>query len=173
MNGVRVGKGNFKNLLNNDIVRLDSLQEFVYKFIWPNNHIAQKRIKLETDRNSSILDHVKIKFEESQIHEMQHIEDKIQKQKQLQVANKLLRDELYEKTNIKVEQLERSFRLQIENLKGEKEEVQRQKILLIEQRDAQILTLKKEMDTKINELMVSVMITLSMKCLLLNIKFLQ
>ncbi|XP_047509751.1 E3 ubiquitin-protein ligase rnf8-like isoform X2 [Pieris napi] len=153
VNGVKVGKGNSKNLLNDDIIRLDALQEFVYKFIWPQNHIALKRIKLEIDENSSILDDVKIKFEESQNIEMQHIEDKIQKQKQLQVANKLLQDQLYAKRNIKVEELERSFGLQIENLKGEKKEVEMQKILLTKERDAQISSLKKEMDTKINELM--------------------
>ncbi|XP_045533196.1 E3 ubiquitin-protein ligase rnf8-like isoform X1 [Pieris brassicae] len=152
VNGVKVGKGNSKNLINDDIVRLDALQEFVYKFIWPHNDIA-KRIKFEKDENSSILDDVKIKFEESQNIEMQHIEDKIQKQKQLQVANKLLQDQLYAKKNIKVEELERSFGVQIENLKGEKNEVQMQKILLIKERDAQISSLKKEMDTKINKLM--------------------
>ncbi|XP_045485368.1 E3 ubiquitin-protein ligase rnf8 isoform X2 [Pieris rapae] len=153
VNGVKVGKGNSKNLSNDDIVRLDALQEFVYKFIWPHNDIALKRIKLETDENSSIIDDVKLKFEESQNIEMQYHEDKIQKQKQLQVANKLLQDQLYAKKNIKVEELERSFGLQIENLKGEKKEVDIQKILLIKERDAQISTLKKEMDNKINELM--------------------
>lgn len=156
VNGIKMGKGKTKTLSNDDIINFDSLQQFMYIFILTDSHIAHKRIKLEIDQNSSIIDDVKSKFEESQNIEIQHIEEKIQKQKQLQVTNKLLKDQVYQQTNIKMEQLEKSFALQIENLKGEKDEVERQKILLIEERDVHIAALKNQMDTRITKLMVCV-----------------
>ncbi|CAG4948674.1 unnamed protein product [Colias eurytheme] len=53
---------------------------------------------------------------------------------------------------IKLE-LNNDFALQIENLKGEKIEVEKQKSLLLAERNSQVSAIKKEMDEKIKELM--------------------
>ncbi|XP_038214993.1 E3 ubiquitin-protein ligase RNF8-like isoform X2 [Zerene cesonia] len=153
LNGIKMGKGVSRKLLSNDIIKLEPSQEFVYKFHWNNDCPPTKRIKLEPNDDDFSLNDVKIKFEESQNCEIKHLEDKIHKQKQIQKTNELLKNQIHQSMNRKMEQLNNDFALQIENLKGEKIEVEKQKSLLLAERNAQVAAIKKEMDEKIKELM--------------------
>lgn len=73
----------------------------------------------------------------------------------MQNTSKILKQQLQLDMDRKIQQLESSFAIQIENLKGEKNEVEQQKVLLIEERDAQLASIKQDMEGKITELMVS------------------
>lgn len=73
----------------------------------------------------------------------------------MQNTSKILKQQLQLDMDRKIQQLENSFAIQIENLKGEKNEVEQQKVLLIEERDAQLASIKQDMEGKITELMVS------------------
>ncbi|XP_045494697.1 E3 ubiquitin-protein ligase RNF8-like isoform X2 [Colias croceus] len=155
VNGTKIGKGMSRKLLCNDIIKLEPSQEFMYKFVWEEDCPPTKRIKLEIndDDDDLNLNDVKIKFEESQNCEIKHLEDKIYKQKQIQKTNELLKKQIHQSMNRKMEQLNNDFALQIENLKGEKIEVEKQKSLLLAERNSQVSAIKKEMDEKIKELM--------------------
>ncbi|CAH2108269.1 unnamed protein product [Euphydryas editha] len=157
INGIKIGKGNWKKLNNNDTITLDASQEFVYKFICNDCELtpcSKKRIKIEPESNRADLIHdVKIKFEESQNYAIKHIEDKIHNTKQINSTNILLKEQLQLDMKRKINQCESEFALQIQNLKGEKDEVERQKALLIEERDKLLQDLKQDMEGKISELM--------------------
>lgn len=160
INGSTLGKGLEKKLCDGDIISLELTDEFVYKFInTPSEEVFEvprKRLKMDSnDENNKIIDDVKMKFEESQTFEIKHIEEKIQNAKQMQNTSMILKEQLQTDLNRKILQLENEFAAQIENLKGEKNEVERQKTLLCEERDAQLATIKLEMEEKISELMVS------------------
>lgn len=160
INGVTLGKGLEKKLCDGDIISLELSDEFLYKFInLPSEEVFEvprKRLKMEdTDQNNKIIDDVKMKFEESQTFELKHIEEKIQNAKQMQNTSLILKEQLQTDMNRKILQLENEFAVQIENLKGEKNEVEHQKTILLEERDAQLATIKQEMQLKIHELMVS------------------
>lgn len=159
INGEQLGKGLVKLLCDGDIITLDPSEEFVYKFMIPSEdvfEIPRKRMKMDkTDINNKIIDDVKIKFEESQTFEIKHIEEKIQNAKQMQTTSMILKQQLQTDMNRKIQQLESEFASQIENLKGEKNEVERQKAILEQERDSQLATIKFEMEEKICELMVS------------------
>ncbi|KAM3964269.1 uncharacterized protein ACR2FA_001758 [Aphomia sociella] len=158
INGDKVGKGKSRRISSDDIITLEPSQEFVYKFINESNAeiIPRKRIKLEaddvTDADDFIND-VKLKFEESQNFEIKHLEDKIQNRKHMQTASMILKQQLQIDMDRKMKQLESEYALQIENLKGEKNEVEQQKALRIAERDAQLAAVKEEMGGKISELM--------------------
>ncbi|CAK1540501.1 unnamed protein product [Leptosia nina] len=158
VNGVKVGKGKTFKLCHNDIIKLDLEQEFVFKFIQKDDcPISQKKIKLDMQlEDINLINDAKTRFEESHNYEIKHIEDKIQKQKQLKETNKLLKDQIHQQMNRKVEQLEIDFASQIDNLIGENKDIAQQKSLLIQRRDAQIAVLKKEMEKRIEELMVQI-----------------
>lgn len=116
--------------------------------------VPRKRIKLEKTNSQELINDVKLKFEESQSYEIKHIEDKIQNSKHMQETTRVLKEQLQLDMDRKMKQLETEFASQIENLKGEKYEVDRQKALLLEERDSQILCIRKEMESKISELKV-------------------
>ncbi|XP_049867959.1 E3 ubiquitin-protein ligase RNF8-like isoform X2 [Pectinophora gossypiella] len=156
VNGNRLGKGVTRNLVHQDVITLDSCQEFVYKFVDPSGdmfQIPRKRIKLEHNVDQDIINDVKLKFEESQSYEIKHIEEKLQSTKQMQTTTTILKNKLQLDMNRKIQQLERDFELQIENLKGEKNEVERQKALLMEDKEVQLAGIREEMEGKISELM--------------------
>lgn len=157
INDEKLGKGSQRKLEHEDVIMLESSDELQYKFILPSFdafETPRKRMKM-TVPDSAIIDDVKLKFEESQKCEIQHIEDKIQNAKQMQTTSIILKKQLQEDMNRKIKQLEDEFSVQIENLKGEKNEVEQQKASLIEERDAQLTNVKIEMEGKITELMVS------------------
>ncbi|KAL4715576.1 hypothetical protein ACJJTC_009202 [Scirpophaga incertulas] len=155
INGIKLGKGVTRILSHEDIITLESSGEFIYVFLNPLHdcNIPRKRIKLEREAYDDIYNNVKLKFEESQSIERIHIEEKIQNTKHLQETTKIMKDKLESDLNTKIKQLEENFTKQIENLKGEKNEVQKHKERLIVERDIQLKTVKKEMDVKICELM--------------------
>ncbi|KAJ8730803.1 hypothetical protein PYW08_002216 [Mythimna loreyi] len=158
INGVTLGKGLEKILCDGDIISLELTDEFVYKFMnSPSEEVLEvprKRLKMDNNvQNNKIIDDVKMKFEESQSFEIKHIEEKIQNAKQMQNTSMILKEQLQTDMNRKILQLENEFAAQIENLKGEKNEVERQKTILLEERDAQLATIKLEMEEKISELM--------------------
>ncbi|CAH1646671.1 unnamed protein product [Spodoptera littoralis] len=158
INGVTVGKGHQKTLSHNDVISLEPTNEFMFNFVIPsqdneNYETPRKRFKMENTHNNTIIDDVKMKFEESQTFELKHIEEKIQNAKQMQNTSIILKKQLQTDMNRKIHQLESEFALQIENLKGEKDEVEQQKIKLIEERDIQLATIKHDMEQKISELM--------------------
>ncbi|XP_026752290.2 E3 ubiquitin-protein ligase rnf8-B-like isoform X2 [Galleria mellonella] len=156
INGQKLGKGNIKKLSNEDVIILEPSEEFKYRFIFESdtNIIPRKRIKLEVDdETNNFINDVKIKFEESQSCEIKHLEDKIQNRKQMQTATMILKQQLQINMDRKIKHLESQYALQIENLKGEKSEVEQQKALRIAERDAQLAMVKEEMEMKILELM--------------------
>ncbi|CAH0581290.1 unnamed protein product [Chrysodeixis includens] len=161
INGQNLGKGMKKTLSNGDIIILDKTEEFIYKFVnEPDDgfEIPRKRIRMDSSQqNNDILDDVKLKFEESQSCEIKHIEEKIQNAKQMQTTSMILKQQLQTDMNRKIQQLEREFSSQIENLKGEKFEVERQKIILEEERDLQLASVKQEMEQKICQLMEQIL----------------
>lgn len=112
-------------------------------------------MRMSNSPDCTIINDVKLKFEESQKCEIQHIEEKIQNVKQIQTTKIIHKKSLQDDMNRKIQQLENEFSVQIENLKGEKNEVEKQKASLIEERDAQLAKLKEKMEGKITELMVS------------------
>ncbi|XP_069356204.1 E3 ubiquitin-protein ligase RNF8-like isoform X2 [Maniola hyperantus] len=157
INGVKLGKGKRKQINDDDVIVLDALNEFVYKFVNKDAELmpsSAKRIKLELEETSmQILNDVKVKFEESQNCEIKHIADKIENTKQIKTANMIMKEQLQSDMKRQIEKLESDFATKIENLKGENNEVERQKALLIEKRDIQLANLKQEMEGKISELM--------------------
>ncbi|RVE41517.1 hypothetical protein evm_013831, partial [Chilo suppressalis] len=155
VNGIPLGKGATKELRYEDVVVLEPTEEFVYKFTNPSEDfkIPSKRIKLEHVDDKNILHNVKLKFEESQSYEIKHIEEKIQNAKNMQESSKIMKDKLQSELNIKIELVENDFASQIENLRGEKNEIAEQKTILIAERDMQLASLKKEMEEKIADLM--------------------
>lgn len=158
VNGHRIGKGNIWKLAHEDVIILEP-NEFIYKFIDPASHtfeIPKKRRKLNEGIGDDLLKDVKIKFEESQSCEIKHLEEKILGTKQRQETSKMLKLQLQQDMDRKVQQLEKDFAMQIENLKGKKLEVESQKAKLIEERDAQLAIVKDEMEVQIKELMVSI-----------------
>lgn len=98
---------------------------------------------------------MKVKFEASQKYEIEHIEDKIQNAKQMQTTSLILKQQLELDMDRQIQQLKNDYASQIENLQGEKDEVEKQKVFLIEQRDAELTAVRKDMEGKISELMVS------------------
>ncbi|KAJ8721514.1 hypothetical protein PYW07_002289 [Mythimna separata] len=158
INGATLGKGLEKKLCDGDIISLELTDEFVYKFMnSPSEEsleVPRKRLKMDNnDQNNKIIDDVKMKFEESQTFELKHIEEKIQNAKQMQNTSMILKEQLQTDMNRKILQLENEFAAQIENLKGEKKEVERLKTILLEERDAQLADVKLVMEEKISELM--------------------
>lgn len=156
VNGKKLGKGQRHKLCHQDMIKLESTNEFVYKFILESSetYIPCKRRKL-TDENEDIINNMRKKFEESQSSEIQHIEDKIQNAKHMQTTSKILKEQLQLDLSRKEQQLHCEYAAQIEKLKGKKNEVERQKALLIEERDAQLAAVKLEMEGQIASLMVS------------------
>ncbi|XP_059046303.1 E3 ubiquitin-protein ligase rnf8-A-like isoform X2 [Achroia grisella] len=156
VNGHKVGKGNIRKLTNEDIIVLEPSEEFKYKFIFEPESviIPRKRIKLEVNDNANdFINDVKMKFEESQNCEIKHLEDKIHNRKQMQTTTRMLKSQLQIDMDRQIKHLESQYALKIENLKGEKNEVEEQKALQIAERDAQLATVKEEMEGKILELM--------------------
>ncbi|CAK1601042.1 unnamed protein product [Parnassius mnemosyne] len=159
INGVKLGRANKKRLQHKDIICLEPTQEFIYSFIDPVQEnldnvceSPRKRIKLENIDND-IISNVKMKFEHSQSCKIKHIEDKIQNAKQMQTTSMILKEQLQLEMNKKIEQLKHDYTLQIEDLKGEKSAVEKQKAVLIEERDNLLTTVKKEMEGRISDLM--------------------
>ncbi|XP_046962525.1 RING finger protein PFF0165c-like isoform X1 [Vanessa cardui] len=157
INGNKIGKGNQKIIKHNDIITFEATQEFIYKFVCNDNELmpsSKKRIKLDPNTTStSLINDMKNKFEESQNYAIRHIEDKIHNTKQIKSTNILLKEQLQLDMKRKINHLESNFASQIENLKGKKDEVEKQKALLIEERDAQLAALKQDMEGRISELM--------------------
>ncbi|XP_047992432.1 E3 ubiquitin-protein ligase RNF8-like isoform X2 [Leguminivora glycinivorella] len=154
VNGDKLGKGQKRKLNNQDVIKLESSNEFVYKFV---SSIEQstpcKRRKLETDENCDFINNVKKKFEESQSCEIQHIEEKIQNAKHMQSTSKMLKEQLQLDLSRKEQQLHDEYAAQIKKLKGQQDEVEQQKALLLEERDLQLAAVKVEMEGKIASLM--------------------
>ncbi|XP_030031241.1 E3 ubiquitin-protein ligase RNF8 isoform X3 [Manduca sexta] len=158
VNGIKIGKGSKRNLCDGDVIKLEPTGEFVYKFVIPPKsdeyEIPRKRIKVEHDTgNNDIINNVKVKFEMSQNYERSHIEKKIESAKQMVNTTMMLKQQLQSDMNKKLQQLETDYALQIENLKGEKNEVEQQTARLIKERDAQLTLVQQEMGGKIVELM--------------------
>ncbi|CAG9578760.1 unnamed protein product [Danaus chrysippus] len=155
INGKRLGKGNNRILNDGDIIELDPTKEFVYNFNNTDDDFLpspRKRIKLEPNTCTNLISNVKIKFEESQNCEMKRIEDKIENTKQMKTTNLLLKEQLETEMKRKINILESEFSSQINNLKGEKDEVQKQKAQLIEERETQLTNLKNAMNEKLEDL---------------------
>ncbi|XP_061703917.1 uncharacterized protein LOC133515395 [Cydia pomonella] len=155
VNGNKLGKGQKRKLNNQDVIKLESSNEFVYKFLSTSSEQSTpcKRRKLETDENHDFIDNVKKKFEESQTCEIQHIEEKIQNAKYMQTTSKRLKEQLQLDLSRKEQQLHDDYAAQIKKLKGQQDEVEQQKALLIEERDLQLAAVKVEMEGKIASLM--------------------
>lgn len=152
-----MGKDSQVIVNDGDIITLEPSEQFVYKFCHPNSdvfEIPKKRTKIEQNTASCILNNVKMKFEESQNSEMEHIQVKIENTKQLQTKTIILKQQLQDDMDRKIKLLEKDFAKQIGNLEGERNEVERQKALLIEERDGQLAQVKNQMEGKIAELMV-------------------
>lgn len=157
INGHRIGKGNTLKLAHKDVITLVP-NEYVYKFIDPSSktfEIPKKRRKLNDSIVDDLIEDVKIKFEESQSCDIKHLEEKILITKQRQESSMMLKMQLQQDMDRKIQQLEKDFAMQIENLKGKKLEVETQKAKLIEERDAQLASVRGEMEETIKELMVS------------------
>lgn len=160
INGIHLGKGLSKTLSDGDIINLDQTEEFVYKFKNIMEDIFEtprKRMKMDmqdTTIDNNIINDMKQKFAESQCHEIEHIEQKIKNVKHMQTTSIILKNQLHTEMNSKIKQLEQDFTVQIENLKGEKNEIEQQKARLLEERDAQLAAIKCQMEEKISELMV-------------------
>lgn len=167
-----LGKGKQKKLNHEDTLVLEPTEEFVYQFNYQADvfEIPRKRIKLEKTDSEDIINDVKLKFEESQSYEIKHIENKIQNAKHLQETSKELKEQLQLDMDRKMKQLESDFALQIENLKGEKNEIEKQKALLLAERDNQLSCIQQEMEGKILELKVflNFLFILPIICLLLH-----
>ncbi|XP_063361660.1 E3 ubiquitin-protein ligase RNF8-like [Cydia amplana] len=155
VNGNKLGKGQKRKLNNHDVIKLESSNEFVYKFVSTSSEQSTpcKRRKLEADENHDFIDNVKKKFEESQSCEIQHIEEKIQTAKHMQTTSKRLKEQLQLDLSRKEQQLHDDYAAQIKKLKGQQDEVEQQKALLIEERDLQLAAVKVEMEGKIESLM--------------------
>lgn len=157
INGNLLGKGVSKTLSNGDILTLDQTSEFVYKFAHLNEdecEIPRKRKRIEdTDlANNTILNDMRIKFEASQTHEIEHIEQKLKNVKQMQSTSKILKKHLHAEMDNKIKQLQNEYTSQIENLRGEKNEIEMQKAILVQERDEQLALIKFQMEEKILEL---------------------
>ncbi|XP_013181168.1 PREDICTED: E3 ubiquitin-protein ligase RNF8-like isoform X1 [Papilio xuthus] len=162
VNGLRLGNGKHKKLKNLDIITLDPAKEFVYSFIRPaqtneDDNIecepSNKRIKLENDVDSTdIINDVKIKFENSQSSEMQHIAEKIQNAQHIQKKSQLLKDHLQTEMKQKIQMLNKFFTTRIDSLEDGKTTIEEQRALLIQERDRQLAALKEEMEGKISSL---------------------
>lgn len=158
VNGEKLGKSVSRKLSNGDIISLEPSGEFIYKFVLEEYKVPKKRIKLEPkspDQNN-IVNNVKIKFEQSQNYEIKHIEDKIQNAKDMQTASLILKNQLELNMQRRIKQSEKELMNQIEKLKGEKNEVEKQKKLLIAERNTQIAIITKEMQEKIDEVLVGI-----------------
>ncbi|XP_050673851.1 E3 ubiquitin-protein ligase rnf8-B-like isoform X2 [Leptidea sinapis] len=156
VNGDKMVKGAVRVLKNGDVIALETNKEFVYRFNWDDDGLPPgKRVKQDPGEDLSLND-VKTKFQESQNYEIKHMEEKIKKQKQIKETNKLLQKQLHMDMQKKIALLESKFASQIDNLKGEKNEIEKQKFLILEEKDAQISTLKNEMNGKINDLMTQI-----------------
>ncbi|XP_053612979.1 E3 ubiquitin-protein ligase RNF8-like isoform X2 [Plodia interpunctella] len=155
VNGEKLGKDKSRTLYNEDCIALDLSEEFVYKLVLePEEEGPRKKRKIEIiETSNDFLDNVKIKFEESQNYEIKHIEEKIQNAKQMQTTSMILKRQLQLDMQRKIQQLESKYAAQIENLQGEKNEVEKQKALHVAERDAQLTTIRQEMEGKIAELM--------------------
>ncbi|XP_012545306.2 E3 ubiquitin-protein ligase rnf8-A isoform X2 [Bombyx mori] len=158
INGTKLGKGKSKRLYHQDIINLEPSGEFLYRYIHSNDDFEtpRKRFKIEKSQNTSdgdIAYDVKVKFEASQKYEIEHIEDKIQNAKQMQTTSLILKQQLELDMDRQIQQLKNDYASQIENLQGEKDEVEKQKVFLIEQRDAELTAVRKDMEGKISELM--------------------
>ncbi|XP_026732770.1 E3 ubiquitin-protein ligase RNF8-like isoform X2 [Trichoplusia ni] len=152
INGQTLGKGQERKLGNGDLITLEQTGEFIYTFLYePEDfELPRKRQKMERDE---ILDDVKMKFRESQNSQRKYVEEKLQNAKQIHTKSVVLKHQLQTDMNRKINHLQSEFALQIENLKGEKLEVERQKLILEEERDLQLASVKQEMEQQICELM--------------------
>ncbi|XP_075974752.1 uncharacterized protein LOC142975650 isoform X2 [Anticarsia gemmatalis] len=162
INGTLLGKGLSKNLSNGDIITFEQSECFVYKFTEPSEdecEVPRKRMKMDKGDDtldSNIINDMRMKFEESQSHEIEHIEQKIKNVKEMQTTSMILKKQLQTEMDSKMKKLESDFTSQIESLQGERDEIERQKAILTEERDAQLATIKCQMEEKIAELMEQV-----------------
>lgn len=156
INNEKLGKGSNRIVTDEDVLSLDPADEFVYKISIPNDfEIPKKRMRMDKNCDSNIINSMKMKFEASQCDEIKHIEEKILNAKHMQTTSIILKEQLQLDMDRKMHQLQNDFALQIESLKGEKNEVEKQKALLIEERDTLLKNVKNEMEGKISELMVN------------------
>lgn len=160
VNGSNIEKNTDHILYENDEIQLDIVGDYVYKFIETIETIETcddyipPRIRRKIDATICI-DNLKVKFEESQNFEIEHLEMKIQNTKQLQNNSIILKEYLELNMAQKMEQLKDNFKEQIENLRGERDEVEMQKLSLELERDKQLSDIKQQMDEKTAELIVS------------------
>lgn len=156
INSMKITKGTWHELNHEDIIQLDALGVFVYKFIIPQNLMItpRKRIKLENFACTEIIKSVEKKFEESQHFEICNLEEKLQETKQLQSNKIILKEKLESDLTRKIHEVKNGFATQIKNLKGEQNEVDRQKMILEQERDSRLVAIKNDMEKKIAELMV-------------------
>ncbi|XP_013142845.1 PREDICTED: E3 ubiquitin-protein ligase RNF8-like isoform X2 [Papilio polytes] len=162
LNGIKLGNGKYRKLNNLDVIILDPAKEFVFSFIKPNTSIkdenidcepSNKRIKLENDVDSAdIINNVKIKFENSQSSEMQHIAEKIQNAQDIQKNSQLLKDRLQTEMMQKMQILNKLYTTKMDCLEDGKTTIEEQRALLIQERDGELASLKKEMEGKISSL---------------------
>lgn len=147
-----------EKLKHGDIIVMDAYNTFVYKFLCEDEKViptTSKRMKLDPDSNSTdFIEDMKDKFEQSQNNEIKHLEEKIYNTNQIKNTNILLKEQMQVHMVRKMNLLNSKFASKIENLTGEKDEIERQKVLLVKERDAQLETLKQDMEGKINELKV-------------------
>ncbi|CAH0714378.1 unnamed protein product, partial [Brenthis ino] len=156
INKKRVGKGNMEKLKHGDIIAMDTTHTFVYKFLCEDEEVMptpSKRMKLDPNSNNTdFIEDMKEKFEQSQNNEIKHLEEKINNTNQIKNTNILLKEQMQVHMVRKMNLLNTMFATKIENLTGEKDEKERQRVLLVKERDAQLETLKQDMEGKINEL---------------------
>ncbi|XP_041988199.1 E3 ubiquitin-protein ligase RNF8-like isoform X2 [Aricia agestis] len=153
INGVTLGKGKSKKLENGDIISMEPSKEFVYKFVHEEtpSDCPRKRKKLLPEED--MINDVKIKFEQSQDFAMKNLEVQIQNAKHIQTSNILLKEQLESNMKKKICQVEEKFAVQIENLKGEKFDVEQQKAQLEKEKNIELEELRKDMGGRIEELM--------------------
>ncbi|GBP41443.1 E3 ubiquitin-protein ligase rnf8 [Eumeta japonica] len=149
LNGKSLIKGCTHTLHSNDIIALDVCNEFEYKFVVPEEEPPKKLRKIDEISSDTVCE----KFKESQNYEIQLMENKIHSTQQLQYVSLERKRWLNLELKRNVQHLEDEYSLQIENLKGEKKEIEMQKLQLEQERDAQIVCMKQEMDSKLSELM--------------------
>ncbi|XP_028174427.1 golgin subfamily A member 6-like protein 4 isoform X4 [Ostrinia furnacalis] len=154
INGNKLGKGKQSKLNHEDIIVLEPSEEFVYQFVNQSDifEIPRKRIKLEKPDGEDIINDVKFTFEQSQSYEIKHIENKIQNAKSMQETSRILKEQLELVMERRIKQLDDNYAGQIENLIGEKTDVENQKKILIAEKNVQIASIKEEMEGKIAEL---------------------
>lgn len=154
INNTSVGKGNVTSIKHGDTITLDPGCGFMYTFLCEDEGpTPRKRSKLDADK-TNLINEATSQLEELHDDEFKHIDEKIHNNKKLENTKKLLVEQLNLNMVRKINIINNKLATQVENLTGDKREIQKQQVLLAKEIEKQVAITKQEIAQKITELEV-------------------